>query len=161
MAGSSGVAQYRSSASPGDMFPDWLQKSSVVEPVESFQCGKSHPFEGPPWPAPMYDLGLVKTVDLFGEDVVATIADTSGRRLYAELLGVANGHVLNAPVRAMHEAAAMSGTPIMKSLLQSIEDKTGIAVQLARHLVMRRAKSSITKATHSASRTVWDGQAPC
>ena len=30
---------------------------------------------------------------------------------------------LNAPVRVMHEVAAMSGTPIMKCLLKGIADK--------------------------------------
>lgn len=33
---------------------------------------------------------------------------------------------LKAAIRVMHEAAAMSGTPIMKSLLKGIEDKASM-----------------------------------
>jgi hypothetical protein len=46
-----------------------------------------------------------------------------GYPCFGKPLGIANANVLNAPVRVMHEAAAMSRTPIMKCLLQSIEDK--------------------------------------
>jgi hypothetical protein len=47
----------------------------------------------------------------------------------------------------MQEAAAMNGTSIMKCLLKGIEDKVACAVRLARQPTMRRAKTSITKAT--------------
>ncbi len=74
----------------------------------------------------MNDLGLVETVDRFGEGIVITVADTSDRRLYASFcqpLGVPDGNVLNAPVRMVHEPAAVNGTSIMKCLLKSIKDK--------------------------------------
>mgnify|MGYP003587797361 FL=1 len=98
----------------------------MVEPIDPFQSGEFDRFEVSPWPAPTDDLGLVETVDRFGEGVVVTVADASDRRLdasFCQPLGVANGHVLNAPVRVMHEVAAMSGTPIMKCLLKGIADK--------------------------------------
>jgi len=47
----------------------------VVEPVDTFQSGEFDRFKVPPWPAPMDDLGLVETVDRFGEGVVVTVAD--------------------------------------------------------------------------------------
>lgn len=74
----------------------------------------------------MNDLDLVETVDRFGEGIVITVADTSERRLYASFcqpLGVPDGHVLNAPVRMVHEPAAMNRTPIMKCLFKGIVDK--------------------------------------
>ncbi len=101
----------------------------MVEPVDPFQRGEFNRFEAPPWSAPMDDLGLVETVDRFGERVVVTVAHTSDRRLdpcLSQSLRIPDRHVLNAPVRVMHEAAAMNGTPIMKCLLQGIEDKPGM-----------------------------------
>lgn len=75
----------------------------------------------------MDDLGLVKTVDCFCEGVVVRVTHTPDGRLDACLcqsLGIANGHVLNTPVRVMHKAAAMNGTPIMKRLFKSIENES-------------------------------------
>src|SRR5690606_35720920 len=79
-----------------------------------------------PWSTPMNDLGLVKPVDRFGESIVVAVTDAPNRRFdtcFCQPFGIANGHVLNAPVRVMHETAAMNGTPIMKRLLQSIENE--------------------------------------
>lgn len=69
----------------------------MVEPVDPFQCGELHSFEVAPWSSPIDDLGLVKTVDRFGESIVVTVANASDRRLDARLgqpFGIANGHVL-------------------------------------------------------------------
>lgn len=44
----------------------------------------------------MEDIGLVESVDRFGEGIVVTVADTSDRKLdasFCQPLGVANGHV--------------------------------------------------------------------
>lgn len=74
-------------------------------------------------------VGLVKTVDRFCEGVVIAVADASHGGLdasFCQTLGVPNGHVLGTTIRVMNEAAAMSGTPIMKRLLQSIEDETRV-----------------------------------
>jgi hypothetical protein len=46
----------------------------------------------------------------------------------------------------MHEAAALEGTALVQRLLQSIE-KAAWAVRETRQPTMRRAKTSITKAT--------------
>lgn len=78
----------------------------------------------------MDDLGLVKTVDRFGESIVVTVADASDGRLDACLgqpLRILDRHVLSAPVRVVNQAAAMNGTPLMKRLFQSIEDEPGTA----------------------------------
>ena len=64
---------------------DGLQKPSMVEPVDSFQGCEFNRFEAAPWSAPMDDLGLVETVDRFGEGVVVAIADTSDGRLDSRL----------------------------------------------------------------------------
>ncbi len=75
----------------------------------------------------MDDLGLVKTVDRFGESVVITVADTSDGRLNACLrqsLRIANGHILRAAVGMVDEPATVDGPSIMKRLIECIENKT-------------------------------------
>jgi hypothetical protein len=100
--------------------PDRLQKPSMIEPIDPFQGGELHRIEAAPWSTPIDDFGLVESVDRFGEGVVVTVADASDRRFdasFCQSLGIPNGHVLNAAIRVMHEAASMSGAPIMKCLL--------------------------------------------
>ncbi len=75
------------------------------------------------------DFSLVETVDRFGEGVVVTVADASDGRhdsSFCQPLGIPDGYILDAAIRVVHEAATMSGTPIMKSLLQGMEDKASI-----------------------------------
>lgn len=87
-----------------------LEKSSVVEPIDPFQGGEFHRLEAARWAASMDDLGLVETVDRFGECVVVTITDTSDGWLDASS---ASRTRIAPPVGMMHEAA-VNGTPIMK-----------------------------------------------
>jgi hypothetical protein len=77
----------------------------------------------------MIDGGLVESVHRFGEGVVVTVADASDGNLDSILwqsLGTANGHILNVAIRVMHEAASLRRRPIMKCLLQFIEDKASM-----------------------------------
>lgn len=53
----------------------------MVEPVDPFQGGEFNRFEVAPRSAPMNDLGLVETVDRFGERVVVAVADAPDGRL--------------------------------------------------------------------------------
>lgn len=55
----------------------------MVEPIDPFQGSELDRFEVPPWPAPMDDLGLIETIDRFGEGVVIAVAYASDRRLDA------------------------------------------------------------------------------
>src|SRR5690606_13594324 len=74
----------------------------------------------------MDDLGLVKTVDRFGESIVVTITNASDRRLDACLrqpFGIANGYVLRAAVGMMNQPTAFDGPPIMKRLVEGIKHK--------------------------------------
>lgn len=48
----------------------------MVEPVQPFEGGEFDRFEAAPWSAPTDDLGLVETVDRFGEGIIITVADT-------------------------------------------------------------------------------------
>ena len=82
-----------------------------------------------PRSAPMDDLGLVETVDRFGECVVVAVSDATNRRLHAGLrqaLGVFDRDVLAAPVAYVHEPAAMDGPPVMQRLLQCVEHEAGM-----------------------------------
>ena len=127
-----------------------LQKTAVVEPIDPFECGELHSFEVAPWSSPMDDLCLVKTVDRFSESIVIAVANSSDGGLDARLrqsLGIANGHVLHTPIGMVDEPTAMDGPPIMKRLVQGIEDEARMGVRLARQPTMRRAKASMTKAT--------------
>ena len=70
---------------------DGLQEPSVVEPIDPFKGGELDSLEVSPWSAPVDHLGLVETVDGFGESIVVGISDTADRRLYAcfsQALGV-------------------------------------------------------------------------
>jgi len=99
----------------------------VVEPVDPFQSGKLHGFEVSPRCAPMDDLGLVKTVDRFSESVVIGVTNTSDRRLDARFrqpFGIANGHILRSAVGMVNKPATVDGLPIMKRLVEGIENET-------------------------------------
>src|SRR5258706_12931091 len=112
----------------------WLQEPSVVEPVDPFEGGELDGLEVPPWSAPVDQLGLVKTVDGFGEGIVIGISDAADRRLYAcfsQALGVFDRDVLAAPVAMVHEPAAMDRPSIMQGLLQCVEHEAGVC--RARH----------------------------
>lgn len=77
--------------------PDGLQKAAVVEPVDPFQSGELYGLKVAPRSSPMDNLGLVKTIDRFGESIVITVADAPDRRLDARFrqpFRIANGHVL-------------------------------------------------------------------
>ena len=72
---------------------DGFQKTPVVEPIDPFERGELHGFEIAPWSSPVDDLGLVKTVDRFGESIIITVANTSDGGLDARLrqsLGIPN-----------------------------------------------------------------------
>jgi hypothetical protein len=80
-------------------------------------------------------LGLVETVDGFGEGIVVGIADAADRRLYAcfsQARGVFDRDVLAAPVAMVHEPDAMDWPPIMQGLLQRVEHEAGVLGVLAR-----------------------------
>ena len=73
------------------------RRRRLFEPVDPFERGELHGFEVSPRSSAMDGLGLVKTIDRFGESVVITVADTPNGRLDARLcqpLGIANGYIL-------------------------------------------------------------------
>src|SRR5205807_10582372 len=96
---------------------DGLQEPSVVEPIDPFQGRELDGLEAAPWPAPMDHLGLVETVDGFGESIVVGISDAADRRFdacFGQALGVFDRDVLAAPVAMVHEPAAMDRPSIMQ-----------------------------------------------
>jgi len=75
----------------------------------------------------MNDLGLGKTVDRFSESVVIGITNTPDRRLDARLrqpFAIANGHILRAAVGMVNQPATVNWPPIMKRLIECIENET-------------------------------------
>jgi hypothetical protein len=74
----------------------------------------------------MDDLGFVEAIDGLGESVVITVADAADRRFDARLrqaLGVLDRDVLHAAIGMMDEATALERTPVMKRLLQRVENE--------------------------------------
>ena len=59
------------------------QQPAIVEPVHPLQRRELDSFERPPWPPPVDDLGLVETVDGFGESIVVAVPHAAYRRLDA------------------------------------------------------------------------------
>jgi hypothetical protein len=101
----------------------------VVEPVDPLQPGELDSFERSPWSSPMDDLGLVKVIDRLGQSVVIAVADTPDRWLdsgFGEAFAVLYGDVLRATVTVMDKTAALLWSAIVQSLLQGIEDETGM-----------------------------------
>ncbi len=75
----------------------------------------------------MDDLGLVKTIDRFSENVVIEISNTPDRRLDARFrqpLGIANGHIWRSAVGMVNQSSTVDGPPIMKRLVEGIENET-------------------------------------
>lgn len=106
--------------------PRVLDTNRPITEVDPFEGGELHGFKVAPRSSPVDDLGLVKPVDRFGESVVITVANTSDGGLDACLrqpLGILDRHVLHAPVGMLNEPTAMDRSPIMKRLIEGIEDE--------------------------------------
>ena len=74
----------------------------------------------------MDNLGLVEAIDSFREGIVVTIANTADRRLNAcfrQALGILDRDVLAPSVAVMHKPAAMRRSPVIKGLLERIENE--------------------------------------
>lgn len=57
----------------------------MVEPVDPFMGSEFDSFEVSPGSASMNDLGLVKTVDSFGQCIVVGVADAANGEFYPDL----------------------------------------------------------------------------
>ena len=96
----------------------------MIEPIDPFQPCEFHGLELAPGSTPMDDLGLVKTVNRFGEGVVIGIRQHFRQKARYPPAPVARNSEwtrVEHPCRMMHKTAAMNGTPIMKLLLKSID----------------------------------------
>ena len=74
--------------------------------------------------APMDDLGLVKSVDGFGQSVVVAVADAADGRFdpsFKQALAVADREVLHAAIAVVHEAALADRTVIAQRLFECIQ----------------------------------------
>ena len=76
----------------------------------------------------MYDLGLDRAADRFGQGVVMTIACAAHRGRdpgLRQALSVANGQVVRAPVAMGNQPHALDRATFMDSLLEGLEDDPG------------------------------------
>jgi hypothetical protein len=108
---------------------DGPEQSPVVERVDPFERGELDSLESSPWPAPMDDLGLVKTVDGLGERIVVAVAHAPHRGFdagFCQTLGVADRDVLHAAVAVVHQAAALGRPAMAESLFQGVQDEAGV-----------------------------------
>ena len=80
---------------------DGLEQPAIVEPVHPLQRRELDSLERPPWPTPVDDLGLVETIDGFGESIVIAVPDAAYRRFdsgFGEPLGVFDRNILGAAI---------------------------------------------------------------
>src|SRR5690606_12444546 len=102
-----------------------------------------------PRPTSMDDLGLVKTVDRFGESVVITVADTADRRLDASLrqsLRIANGHILGGFNRSSQHWVIVQISDI-RSRLQLVSSRQGFFGACCSECVLRLESLGQSSAT--------------
>jgi hypothetical protein len=100
----------------------------------------------------MDQLGLVQPVDRLGQRVVVAVALAAHRRLDAGLgqpLGVADADVLRPAIRMADQAAVSLGLPGVQACSSASSTKSVCIELLTRQPTMRRANTSITKATYS------------
>ena len=106
-----------------------MRAGGDVEPVDPFERGELDSFERAPGPSPVDYLGLIESVDRFGERIVIAVADTADgghEPGLGEPFGIFDRDILHAAIGVMDEAAAGDGFAIMNSLFQSIQNETGM-----------------------------------
>lgn len=56
---------------------DVFEEAPVIEPIDPFESGEFNGFDVSTWSAPVDHLGLVESVDAFGQGVVVTVPDAA------------------------------------------------------------------------------------
>ena len=123
---------------------------TLVEPVEVFQGGELHVLQSAPRTVFANQLGLVETVEGFGQGVVVTVAPGThrgNRPSLGQALGVAHGRVLNAPVGVVHQSLQLLAAAAPDSHLQGVQGQVGAAgTGIACQPTTNREKTSTMKA---------------
>ena len=104
--------------------PDRLEPTTVIEPVDPFECGISDGLGVTLRSAMAGDLSHEETVDRLRRGVVVAVADTAHGWFDASLtqpIGVAKGQVLRPAVGMIGEARALDRVAIVNSLFEGIE----------------------------------------
>ena len=107
--------------------PDGPKQAAVVEPVDPFQSRHFDGLQTAPRPAAADDLGLVETIDRFGQGVVIGVADAADGGFdarFSQTFGVTDRDVLTAAITVMH--LSMRTQPHVQQLharLQSLRDR--------------------------------------
>lgn len=108
---------------------DGLQQSAIVEPVDPFQVVELDRHKASLCSASMDYVSLEETVDRLGQGIVVALADASDGGLdtgLGQALGVADADVLRSTVGMTNKAIARLGSPIVKRLLQGVEDEVSV-----------------------------------
>lgn len=129
---------------------DGFEHAMVVEPSHPFQRGKLHSFLGFPW-CPMVDqLSFVETVDGLRERVVVAVVLAAHRRFnagFGQALAVANGDGLRPAIAMVNQAAVTLRLTCVSACSKASSTKSVRIELLTRQPTMRRANTSMTKAT--------------
>lgn len=123
----------------------------MVVPVHPFQGRHLNSFAALPRLA-VNQLGLVQPVDGFGQGVVVAIALATNRGLDAGLgqsLGVADRDVLAATIAVVDQTPVRCGWRAYSACSRASSTKSVFMLVLTRQPTIRRANTSITKATYS------------
>ena len=108
-----------------------LEQSPVVEPVHPLKACRTQPRRSPSRTAPADHLGLVQADHRLGHGVVVAVAYRADRRGDAALdqaLGVADGQVLAAAVRMVHQIAPPPPDRQSRGALQDLIGPTQFSV---------------------------------
>ncbi|CAB3810547.1 hypothetical protein LMG27177_07283 [Paraburkholderia fynbosensis] len=98
----------------------------------------------------MNQFGLVQTVDGLGQCVVVTVATATNRGLdarFGQSLAIVNANALRASVGVMYQRSIAAWAPRMKCLFKCMQNEICVIDELTRQPTIRRANTSITKAT--------------
>ena len=125
-----------------------VASSSFFEPIDPFEGRIFDIVKFTPGAAAVNDLGRVQPDDGFGERVVVGVADAADRRLDARLrqaLRITNREILATPVAVMDPP--LTSERAHKACSKASRTRSVCIERATRQLMMRRAKTSMTKAT--------------
>jgi hypothetical protein len=134
-----------------------FEQSPVVEPIDPPEGGEFDGLEMTPGAFQLNHFRLEEPDDRFSERVVVGVAAAADRWRdagFCESLRVPHRQVLRAAVAVMHQVGDAGGAPIVNRLLERIEDEVGPRDDETRQPTMRRANTSIMKATYAKPRHV-------
>jgi hypothetical protein len=121
----------------------------MVKPGHPFQRCQFDGLTRFPWRAAVDQFSLVEPIDGLGQGIIVAVALAAHRRFdagFCQALAVLYRYILRPPVAMMDQLVTFRLTGV-QGLFQSVEHEVGRIELLTRQPTMRRANTSMTKAT--------------